>query len=361
MRKIVLTFAAVLAVSLMAPAAHAAGKAAKKQPAAQPAKDAAAGGDQGAAAKDPDAEAKKKAAAMPNDQNKYLGDRIIFKDERYGFARSAVVDSAGHAVVDATTHAVKYKEDPVCIPGGTYLRGIGTDGNGELLFVADCDWKSYLHLGDLGSGICQVNSYFCDCQSKPDYERCLAGTKTRDDRDKYTGPALVKSGTAIRLDTTGLDKAPPNRYGLTYGGLVVPFKFQLTGKKEVKPGATAAPYLGYRFGLESRGIELDAVGFAGIANVEGSKDKTTQSTDQQGNTNTTTKSDSTQLAAFSYGFGLIGVIKGGFQFGAVLGFDHVGNGQGYKYNDKPWLALEIGYSWTGSSGGSTAAANQPGA
>ncbi len=287
---------------------------------------------------------------IPNDQNKYLGDRIVFKQKTDGFKRTSVPSPDGKTFTQ--------EETPICIPGGTYLRGIGTNAKGdELLFVADCDWYSFLNVF---TGLCGSKSYFCDCSNPDRFAACERDKGRFAEGEKVD--ALITPGTRIRVETNGLDKAPPNRYGLTYGGLVVPFKFQLTGKKEVKPSASAAPYMGYRFGFESRGIELDAVGFAGLGVVEGKKKETTQTTDGQGQTTTKSDTDTSQLASFSYGFGLIGVIKGGFQFGAVLGFDHAGNGQGFKYNDKPWLALEIGYSWTGASGGSSAsnASNTPG-
>ncbi len=39
-------------------------------------------------------------------------------------------------------------------------------------------------------------------------------------------------------------------------------------------------------------------------------------------------------------------VKGGFQAGMVCGFDSVGSGQGFRDNNKPWLALQLGYSFS---------------
>jgi hypothetical protein len=67
--------------------------------------------------------------------------------------------------------------------------------------------------------------------------------------------------------------------------------------------------------------------FAGASNIAVTKDNSTQ-----------------QLAGFSYGVGLLGVVKGGFQLGAVVGFDSVGN-KDFQYNNDPWIAVELGYSF----------------
>lgn len=314
------------------------------------------------------------AAKMPNDQNQYIGDRIVSQNNR-----SAV-----------TLHPDGTDDRLVCVPAGTYLRGNGTDSTGKLpMFVADCNYCDQFKPLEW----CQSKS-FCNC-NHPDFAKCQAKgadaylkdpsattsqPEASPDESKHPSPQKVKcaasehkgkgtspaevscpepqeppplvitGGTSVRLDN--LTTNPPNRYGWTYGGLIVPFKFHLTGKKEVEPSASAAPYMGYRFGFYSKGIELDTIAFAGVGVVKGTNKKTTETKDASGAvTATDTDKSSSELAAFSYGFGLMGVLKGGFQFGALLGFDHTGNGQGYKHNDKPWVGLEIGYSWRGASGG----------
>jgi hypothetical protein len=51
------------------------------------------------------------------------------------------------------------------------------------------------------------------------------------------------------------------------------------------------------------------------------------------------------VCGFAVGLGLIGTFKRDFQAGVVIGWDHVNKNAGYKYNGKPWLAMEIGFSF----------------
>lgn len=256
------------------------------------------------------------ATPIPNDRTNFLGDRIVFKQDTIGYLQQKVFDANGNPAPD--------KEVPICIPHDTYLRGVGQTSNNEPLFVADCDWPQF----------------FCSwplCKTK-DFKEC----------GLITGHAgnTIPAGSPIKLSQTelGPNRTPPNRYGFTYGGLVVPFKFELTGKKEFKGSASVAPYMGYRLGFESSGIELAfPVVFAGVSNVSGTNTTTTAATATTPASSSTSTSD---LAAFSYGTGVIGILKQTFQFGAVLGFDHAGSGQGFQYNDKPWLAVEIGYQFS---------------
>jgi hypothetical protein len=80
-------------------------------------------------------------------------------------------------------------------------------------------------------------------------------------------------------------------------------------------------------------------GFAGVSNISVAK-TTTDPTTMKPSTSTE------QLAGFGYGGALMFEVKGGFQAGAVVGWDRVGSGQGFQYNNKPWLALELGYSFS---------------
>jgi hypothetical protein len=141
-------------------------------------------------------------------------------------------------------------------------------------------------------------------------------------QDLYDGePVYVSSDDVARID---------RRAGWDYGALAVPFKVQLSGKQAFSGSATLGGYLGYKFPLE--GIVLRPIVFAGASNISTSA-----------TTGGTTTSQT--VAGLSYGFGLLTTIKGSLQAGLVLGFDHVDSSQPYAYNDKPWLSLEIGYSF----------------
>jgi hypothetical protein len=284
--------------------AAAAASADKAEKAAKKAEAAANDADQ--SRKDAEAAARK----IPNDATNYLGDRIVFK---------TIVNA------EASVDGGKTWKD-VCIPAGNYLQGINPDGSGSPEFTPDCNWCQFF----------EGFPHFCNDKR---IEQC-ASTKTHTDKDcTLDDDQCIPEGAIVKISADKFTSTPPQRYGWTFGGLVVPFKLQLAGKHEFKGSASAAPYIGYRLGFGS-GIEIAPVGFAGVGNVEGKKTTTTQTA-----TGTVTSDDTSQLAALSYGVGVIGVLKNSFQFGFMLGFDHVGSGQGYKYNDKPWLALELGYAW----------------
>jgi hypothetical protein len=113
----------------------------------------------------------------------------------------------------------------------------------------------------------------------------------------------------------------------------VPFKFHVTGGKDFTGSATVGPYLGYRADPEGTlGFGVAFVGFLGAANI---------AVPEKVNNSASTQN----LAGFSWGFGIIGTVKGNFQLGGVIGFDRVSANAGYEYNGKPWVALELGYSF----------------
>jgi hypothetical protein len=145
-----------------------------------------------------------------------------------------------------------------------------------------------------------------------------SGTKDCDGKAIDTDIAYV-----IRKDD--LENRGLARTGMTYGALVVPYKYHLTGQRDFTGGASLGGYLGYR--LETTkyvGFTLTPVAFLGGSNIS---------------------VGAQNLAGLSYGLGLIGTFKGTFQAGAVIGWDQVGKSAGYQYNGKPWLAVEIGYSF----------------
>ncbi len=246
--------------------------------------------------------AREAANKYPSDVANYLGDTIRLNRD----TKAVMVDPMNDKTAD------------VCIPAGTYLKG-GREVDAltkEWAFVPACNYPETFAL------------WGCD-----------AGVKTCDDKP-------IKGGTLLKIRVQDFDNVPPNRYGVTFGGLIIPFKFQLTGKQDFKATASAAPYMGYRLGYEGFGVELAPVVFAGIGVVSATKTKEkTSETNEGGESTTKTEKETTELASFSYGVGLIGTLKRSFHFGAMLGFDHTGSGKGYKYNDKPWFALELGASF----------------
>jgi len=121
------------------------------------------------------------------------------------------------------------------------------------------------------------------------------------------------------------DLKDADREGLDFGTLVVPFKFQLSDKKAVTGSATLGGYVGYRLPWDIAGMRVRPVLFAGLSEVP---------------------TGSQTVAGLSYGGGLIGTIKDRFNFGLLVGADHVDSVQQYQYQDKPWISLVLGISLT---------------
>lgn len=192
----------------------------------------------------------------------------------------------------------KLKKDPtkeVCVPPLTRMTVLGSQDEG----------------GNKKSLIVKIADGTKDCDGKTALETEDAYLVTSDD--------LTQSGLA--------------RTGAAYGALAVPFKYQLTGNKDFSGNAMLGGYLGYRFETANHiGYTLTPVGFMGTSTISVPTNNGGQTTDQN-------------LSGFSYGLGLIGTFKGAFQAGVVLGWDRVGKSAGYQYNGKPWLAVEIGYSF----------------
>ena len=215
------------------------------------------------------------AFAATNDETKYQGDKLSFPVNVHG----------------------KYKDNnnEICIPAKTPLRGLSDLTKDDGLTVR----------------LDKVYGSYKDCN---------------DDKTEI-------KNIPIQLTEEVVTKNGPNRYGITYGGLVVPFKYHPSGSKEFKGGSTVAPYLGYRFDRNDWGLGLKLVGFLGGSIV---------SIEQDVNGETKTQN----LAGFSYGVGIIGTIKGEFQMGVVFGVDQVSESANYKDNGKVWIAVGIGFSFS---------------
>ncbi len=218
------------------------------------------------------------SAAQPvNDQDNYQGDRVTFPVKLLK-AKNAAGEEA-------------------CLPANIGLRGLGPATGGQNFIVIE---------------------------TKVDYSQsgCPADTK------------LFKNSDFVWVSTEDIKEYAPNRYGLTYGALVVPFKKQLSGNKDfTSNSASVGPYIGYRWSKGTLGVALELVGYAGLTSISVPQNVNGQNTSQS-------------LSAISYGVGLIGIIKQNFQVGVVIGADHTNANSGYQYNGKPWLSFSLGYNFS---------------
>lgn len=143
----------------------------------------------------------------------------------------------------------------------------------------------------------------------------------------------IPDDRVIYIDKQTIEHSAPTRYGLTYGMLLVPFKYHMQGEHEFASGGTVAPYLGYRFDRNYLGLGFKLVGFLGGAGVS-----VLQNVDGVETTQT--------LAGLSTGFGFLGTIKNEFQFGLIFGSDHVSDSANYPRNGEWWVALGVGFSFS---------------
>lgn len=276
------------------------------------------------------ADDKGSAVTIPNDASNYLGDRVSFD-------RDLIVSVEG---ADGKVIGV------ACLPRRARLIG-------STSYVVTATGSNHAESGIRFMTAEPIISAFSGSVFPKDPERACSdadeqiavttATQSLPDLTKHLRDAIkpnAKEHYVVRVTLDQVAASPPNRYGLTYGALVVPFKYHMNGKRELTSNASLGPYLGYRTDLGGRGFGLTFIGFLGA----GSTSVTTSSSTQSGVTGTT-GSGSQSLFSFSYGVGAVATIKGAFQAGLVLGWDHVDKGANYPYNDKSWLAVEVGYAF----------------
>jgi hypothetical protein len=224
-------------------------------------------------------EAAKAKAQIANDQENFYGDRLGIL---VNMKAQKIIPNPPPKTVD------------VCIPGGTTMVVIGQQKKDNTIMVI-------------------LNSTETDCYNSGG------------------GKQELDTKTAFIVNLDDLRNSGFTRTGITYGTLVVPFKYQLTGDKDFTGSATLGGYVGFRY--ETRkwiGITLTPILFVGASS---------------NSVQNSSKSSTDNIMGFSYGGGLIGTIKSSFQVGIVIGADIVGNSVNYQYNGKPWIALEIGFSF----------------
>ena len=268
--------ASVLAFGVQVAWAQAANPAVKPPDSAAPAAPAASGAAAGGV----------KFAQVTSDRDNFTGDRIRYRLTTL-MLQATKLGNGGETV-------------PVCVPSGTSLLGIGkgtltADGKAQELSIFSLKEAAKDTAGECGT------------------------------------TALVKPGQAVLVDPEMLRKSPPERYGWTYGTLVVPYKYQIQGDRSLSGGATLGGYAGFRGSLFN-GPTLVFMGFAGATKVDVPTTRNGQAVTES-------------VAGLSYGVGLLGSIKDAFKVGFVIGTDRVDNKLGYVNNGKAWVSFSLGYDF----------------
>lgn len=131
----------------------------------------------------------------------------------------------------------------------------------------------------------------------------------------------VSPDTTYSFTTSELDGYSTERFGLTYGVVVVPNKVIIANRAFIS-SSSVLPYVGYEaWGPSAAGALVFAAGVG-----------TTPSSVQP----TGTK------ATFSVATGLVGSIAGVFKVGVLVGVDTQGKNSGFQYQGKPWVGISLG-------------------
>jgi hypothetical protein len=78
----------------------------------------------------------------------------------------------------------------------------------------------------------------------------------------------VNMHTPYTIPRSELEKSGYRRTGMSFGGLVVPFKYRLGGDKKITASSTIAPYIGFRKGFgQSFGATFTPIVSAGLGLV----------------------------------------------------------------------------------------------
>lgn len=224
---------------------------------------------------------------VKSDKTNYLSDRI-----KFSFATAV-------SAVDMTVAGDAKATSPACAPAFTTFSGIGT-----------------VKVGSDTHPLFRVTSV-----PEAGAARCKAGK-------------LVTAEDVVFISQNAIDSTPPDRYGFTYGGLIVPYKLQLSGDRGLSGKASVGGYVGFRQDRSGlTGLALQYVVFLGGASIA-----VPQTVDG--------KLVTQDISGLSYGVALLGTVKGEFRIGLVLGADRVNKSVNYANNGKPWLALSVGYDFT---------------
>jgi hypothetical protein len=147
----------------------------------------------------------------------------------------------------------------------------------------------------------------------------------------YGKAAAVQANHLYTITNQDLAVVRYTNQGFVTGVLSVPFKMHLSDHS-VSAGSTVGGYVGYQTSLFNS-ITVTPVIAGGLALIQ---------------TQDVNSSSQSNRAGVSLATGIIGNVGphgSGVQLGILLGVDYLGKSADYKYEGKPWLAFEVGYSF----------------
>jgi hypothetical protein len=146
--------------------------------------------------------------------------------------------------------------------------------------------------------------------------------------------SLVNNYTSYKIDRDELLTHDFKRSGVTFGGLLIPFKYRLSGDKGFVSSSTVAPYVGFRtrylqtFGVSFTPILSAGVAFVPVRNPNGGTDPETKN-----------------AMSFAAGFVMTTSKDEKFNAGVVIGRDVLSDSDRRldPNVNKPWLSFYIGF------------------
>ena len=238
-----------------------------------------------------------KAPVFPSDEDRFSGDHIQLRTQ---------VDS--FEVIPETSPD---NDGMKCAPKNARLSVTTEDDQWLLVRFLELPkngWDCYLH-----QHICvRSKETITDCDSK----------------------SLVNTYTQYKIKKSVLKQVGYTRTGVTFGGLVVPFKFRFGTNKTLSASPAVAPYVGFRTGwFQSYGVTFTPVVAAGLSLVPV--------------TNADTSATSTKTAlTVAGGLRFTSSKSDAFSAGLLIGYDFINKSdrEGDKSLTKPWLSFYVGAS-----------------
>lgn len=229
-------------------------------------------------------------STLPSDDDRLDGDHLRLRTNAYGFKEA---------------HAEEPRK-PYCAPQGSGLTVLQEDRDGKLTV-------QFYDVPDKARGILTQQV------SEAAIEKCPPAQRV----NQYTAYQIAKD----TLKSFGF-----RRSGVTFGGLVIPFKFRLGGDRGITSSSTVAPYVGIRsrylqfFGLSFTPIVSAGLGLVPVSNAAENQTET--------------------RPALSLAVGMVMTSSKNDQFnaGLVFGRDVLSRSdRALDPNvDKPWLSFYLG-------------------
>ena len=143
----------------------------------------------------------------------------------------------------------------------------------------------------------------------------------------------VNTFTAYKIAKSNFEHLDYKRSGISFGALVVPFKFRLGSSKELISSSTVAPFIGFRTAWLTFGLTFTPVVAAGLSVVPVANA-------------TSGTIESKSAYTFAAGFRLTSTKNDKFNAGLLLGHDFLNKSD--RQLDpavaKPWLSFYLGYA-----------------